>query len=133
MGELVLDASVAAKWFHAEGEEHVAAALELLAAFRRGALIVVVPPLLLIELVNLAARRWRLEPAPLAEFAEQLQALRLQVEAPSLRDVARWAARGLTAYDATYVALAEQRGVPVVTADDQILAVAPTLARRLAH
>jgi predicted nucleic acid-binding protein len=43
--------------------------------------------------------------------------------------IASWTARGLTAYDATYVALAEERGIGLVTNDRQILALAEGIAR----
>lgn len=42
-----------------------------------------------------------------------------------------WTARGLTAYDAAYVALAEAEAVRLVTDDDRILAVAPAVAMSL--
>lgn len=42
---------------------------------------------------------------------------------PNLERVAHWAALGLTAYDACYVALAEERKTVMVTADAQILTV----------
>jgi predicted nucleic acid-binding protein len=45
--------------------------------------------------------------------------------------VARWAANGLTAYDAAYVVVAEQAGVKLITDDEQIVASAPTVAAAL--
>jgi predicted nucleic acid-binding protein len=45
--------------------------------------------------------------------------------------VASWVVRGLTAYDAVYVALAEERGQALVTDDDTIIAVAGEIARPL--
>ena len=42
--------------------------------------------------------------------------------------LAHWSAKGLTAYDAAYVALAEQTGARLVTDDAEIVPTAPDLA-----
>jgi predicted nucleic acid-binding protein len=44
----------------------------------------------------------------------------------------RWSARGLTAYDAAYVAAAEDSGVDLITGHAEIIEVAPGLAAALA-
>lgn len=86
------------------------------------------PGLLFLELLNVAGRqlRWGLE--PLQEFADRLQRMKFEVLDPELVAVAQWIARGLTAYDATYVALAAQLGIPLVSDDRAILEVAPGIA-----
>jgi len=61
VSELVLDASVLAKWFRTQGEQHLQAALGLYSQFSRGELLVLVPPLLFLELLNAAARCWSWE------------------------------------------------------------------------
>lgn len=121
MREVVLDASVVLKWFSTAGERHLAEARNLRASFERGELLVVAPPLLFLELLNTAARRWRWDGLRLDRWAELLDSFGFEVRQPALRAIARWAGRGLTAYDACYVALAEQRGTVVVTADEAIL------------
>jgi len=131
MRELVLDASVLAKWFRAEGEPDVAAARVLQDEYTAGQLVVIVPPLLFLELMNLAAKRWRVESEALVAFASDLLRLGFVVREPSLERVARWTGRGLTAYDACYVALAEERSAVVVTADQRILDVGGALAQPL--
>ena len=50
---------------------------------------------------------------------------------PELQPIASWVARGLTAYDAAYVALAEERGEPLVTDDQAIVAIAGDIAQQL--
>jgi predicted nucleic acid-binding protein len=50
---------------------------------------------------------------------------------PELSGVAYWAASGLTAYDATYVAIAEQTGTQLVSDDAEIVRMAPELAAAL--
>ncbi len=131
MTELVLDASVVIKWFRSEDERGAAAARSLRAAFEAGGLVVFAPPLLWLELFNVAGRRWSWEETALTQLAEALTELGFEEVEPDLAAVARWTAAGLTAYEAAYVAVAELEGVPLVTDDDQILAAAPEVARRL--
>jgi predicted nucleic acid-binding protein len=131
MRELVLDASVLAKWFHTEQETGLNAALDLMNEYEAGELIVVVPPLLHLELLNLARRSWAATESQLVEFTRTMLDYRFAVQQPDLVAVARWTARGLTAYDACYVALAEERRTAVVTADRQMLSVAGALAMAL--
>jgi predicted nucleic acid-binding protein len=131
--EVVLDASVVLKWFRAKGERHVGAARSLRAAFEAGELIVFAPPLLRLEIVNVAGRRWGWGESALVEFAAALDELGFELIEPELARVASWTARGLTAYDATYVAVAETEGTSLVTDDDLIVAVAGEIATALAN
>jgi predicted nucleic acid-binding protein len=129
--EVVLDASVVIKWWRADGEGHVEEARSLRAAFEAGDLAVVAPRLLFIEILNAFGRRWRWAQPDLLALAEALGSLGIEVEDPELTSVAGWTARGLTAYDASYVALAEGRGIDLVTDDAAILRAVPDLARSL--
>jgi predicted nucleic acid-binding protein len=131
LNEVVLDASVVLKWFRSEGEGLREQALALRQRFEAGELAVFAPPLLWLEIVNIAARRWRWSTERLDELAAQLPALGFELLDPDLDAVARWAAAGLTAYDAAYVALAELVGVQLVTDDGGIVDVAPELATPL--
>ncbi|MGC9155641.1 MAG: hypothetical protein ACP5HZ_08340 [Ferrimicrobium sp.] len=45
------------------------------------------------------------------QLAEALGDLAFEVAEPTVQSVARWVSLGLTAYDAAYVALAEDRGL----------------------
>jgi predicted nucleic acid-binding protein len=129
MNEAALDASVVLKWFHSEGEGHVEVARQLRAQFEAGGLRVLAPPLLWLELLNVAARRWSWPQAQLEQLAVTLEQLGFELLEPELLSVARWAANGLTAYDAAYVA--EQAGAQLITDDEQIVATAPTVATAL--
>ncbi|TAK23969.1 MAG: PIN domain-containing protein [Chloroflexota bacterium] len=129
--ECVLDASIVLKWMNAPGEQDVVEAERILTRFLAGELRVVVPPLLFVEVLNVAARRWRLSLPRLERLAARLDAFAFEVDQPALTGIARWCARGLTAYDACYVALAEARGITLITADEGIVASAPRHARRL--
>ncbi len=90
-----------------------------------------VPSLMFLEVVNIAGRRWSWDEVQLLELAGALDNLGFDVAEPELRLVTAWTARGLTAYDSTYVALAEERASPLLTDDQRVLDVAPALARPL--
>jgi predicted nucleic acid-binding protein len=79
--------------------------------------------------LNVAGRQLHWAAETLDEFADQLDRTRFDVIEPELKPVARWVGRGLTAYDATYVALAEQLDIPLITVDRTILEIAPRVSR----
>lgn len=132
MREVVLDASVVLKWFHRGGEAHAKAAQALRGDFEAGELRVIAPPLLWLEIINVAARRWRWESSQLGALAASLSELGFELVEPEPEAIARWAGRGLTAYDAAYVAVAEETGAPVITDDAQICRLATALSEPLA-
>ncbi|MGH7640198.1 MAG: type II toxin-antitoxin system VapC family toxin [Candidatus Dormibacteria bacterium] len=131
MREVVLDASVVLKWFTAERRGFFEAR-EMRDDYEAGQLSVVVPSLFFLELLNVAGRRWRWEAKAVVELAETLADLSFEVSEPELPSVASWVSRGLTPYDAAYVALAEKRELGLVTDDAAIVEVAPDISRRLA-
>ena len=132
MTDVVLDASVVMKWFHADGERHLAQARSLREAFEAGELVVFAPPLLGLEIVNVAGRRWRWDESALVELAAALDEIGFELIEPELVRVAHWTAHGLTAYDAAYVAIAEAAKTRLVTDDDLIVTVAGETAMALA-
>ena len=132
MNESVLDASVVLKWFRSEGERHLEAARSLRRAFEAGALHAFAPPLLHLEIVNVAGRRWGWDETALVDLAEALGDLGSELIEPDLGRVAHWTAKGLTAYDAAYVALAEAEGLELITDDELVVALAPQVAVGLA-
>ena len=132
MIEAVLDASVVIKWFRSEGERHLESARALRRSFETGDLIVFTPPLLRLEIVNVAGRRWRWDEAALVDLASALDELGFEQARPEIERVARWTARGLTAYDGAYVAVAEALGIRLVTDDELIVEIAGETAQPLA-
>ncbi len=118
------------KWFAAE-QRGSFEARQLRDDYQAGGISVVVPSLLFLELLNVAGRRWRWEAEAVAELAEALGELSFEVSEPELPSVALWVSRGLTAYDAAYVALAERRELALVTDDDAIIKLAPGISRAL--
>lgn len=133
MTEAVLDASVVIKWFRSDGERHIDSARALRQSFEAGELVVFTPPLLRLEIVNVAGRRWRWDETELVDLAVALDQLGFEQTDPDLVRVARWTARGLTAYDSAYVAVAEAFETPLITDDDLIVEIAKNIAQPLAE
>lgn len=123
--DVVSDASVALKWFHAEGEEEVDAARTLLDHYARqqiGLLVLDLTPYevgnaLLRGRAGVPAERVAIVLKALAEICPQL--------APSTAELGAAAAlagqHGLTLYDASYAAVARARGAELATLDRALL------------
>lgn len=129
MRECVLDASVILLWFARARERRAVAARRLRAEFERGELAILAPPVLPLEILNVSGRRWSWDAEPLLELAGALDELALELVQPDLSSVARWVAGGLNAYDAAYVAVAEEASIPLVTFDQEILRLAEVVAQ----
>jgi predicted nucleic acid-binding protein len=119
-GLVVVDTSVAVKWFVAEAEESVAEAQALLEGHRLGRTHVCAPATLPVELMN--ALMWKgLDADQLTEVAQVFENLRIALFASDAAALGRAAAiatgEGLTIYDALFVALAAELGGELVTAD----------------
>lgn len=125
MIDVVSDANVALKWFHAEGEEEVEPARDLLAGQRERTVSLSVLDLTPYELGN-ALLRGRLGVAA-ERVAEVLKALveicpAITPDTDDLREAAMLAERhSLTLYDAAYAAVARRRGAHLVTLDGELL------------
>jgi predicted nucleic acid-binding protein len=122
--DVVSDANVALKWFHAEGEQEVAQARALLDAHKARTVALTVLDLTAYEVGN-ALLRGRAGASPkqvatvLEALAEICPAAQLSVE--ELRLATRLADRhDLTFYDA-YAAVAKTRGAILATLDKELL------------
>jgi len=127
MSKVVLDASVVLSWFD-EREGADSRASGLLDRFESGSLRVVAPRLLPFEVLNVVGRKWRWSPEPLVALAATIDGMDFELVDPELVYVATWMNHGLSAYDASYVAVAAERGLKLVTADAAILEAAPEIA-----
>src|SRR5450759_1735112 len=119
-GLVVVDTSVAVKWFVAEAEESVAEAHLVLETHRLGRTHVCAPAALPVELMN--ALMWKgLDAGELAEVADIFESLRIALFASNAAALGRAAAiatsEGLAIYDALFVSLAAELGGELVTAD----------------
>lgn len=131
MRTLVLDASVVFKWFRPQ-QRHSAEARLIREDYAAGLLSLTVPSLLFLELLNAAARRWSWDAPAVRQLAADLAGLAFDVSEPAIDAVAEWTARGLTAYDAAYVAVADRLGVRLVSDDERVIAIAPAIVLPLA-
>ncbi len=118
---LVVDACVVLKW-QLDDEEHVASAIALRDDFLVAEEVELHSPTLLsYELINgvrSAARRARLAPALAREALGNLLACDIALHHPAPEPILGLALRfGITGYDAAYVALAQQLGAELWTAD----------------
>lgn len=123
--DVVSDANVALKWFHADGEEEVREARALVAAHQARTAALQVLDLTAYEVGN-ALLRGRAK-ATASEVATVLEALAeicpaVRPDADDLRLAAELGARhDLTLYDAAYAAVAENRGATLATLDRALL------------
>lgn len=118
----VVDCSVLAKLVVVEAHRE-----EVRAWFdeaHRNAWHLVAPDIVFYELGNVLTRAWQQKaPAALAAALDETTAL-LDLRRPSAEAVTEMTRRGLTFYDASYVALAKQGGATLVTADAKMAKVA---------
>lgn len=123
--DIVSDANVALKWFHAEGEEEVEPARALLAGQRDRTVSLRVLDLTAYELGNALLRgRLGVDPGHVAEVLEALAEICPAITPTSddLAEAATVAAEhDLTFYDAAYAAVARRRGAELATLDAQLL------------
>lgn len=123
--DVVSDASVALKWFHAEGEEEVEAARALLAGQRRRTVALKVLDLTPYEIGNallrgrpsIGAERVAAVLGALAEICAQITPT--ESELAMAADLAE--RHRLTFYDAAYAALARNRNAHLATLDGELL------------
>jgi predicted nucleic acid-binding protein len=57
-----------------------------------------------LEIINVAGRRWKWSESDLLDIAAAIDDLGFEPIEPNVARVAYWTARGLTAYDAAYIA-----------------------------
>lgn len=123
--DVVSDASVALKWFHAEGEEEVDAARELLERYVRQEVDLRILDLTPYAVGNALLRgRAAIDANQVAIVLDALAEICPQVSPSTneLRMAAGLAAEHqLTLYDAAYAAVAQARGAELVTLDRALL------------
>lgn len=123
---IVVDSSVAVKWF--KEEDHTAEALKLREGHIKGDFILAAPELLLYEVANALRYNRDLGSEDVAKAVEELLELQLRF-IPMEKDWAKNASdiafkKALTFYDAAYISAAKYLNAPLYTADKKILGAA---------
>ncbi|MDD5622256.1 MAG: type II toxin-antitoxin system VapC family toxin [Actinomycetota bacterium] len=123
--EIVLDASIAVKWFSAKSEDNVEIALEIQRQKILDKLEIMVPDLFFLEITNAFLTRSKFSIDDILMIEESLHKMNLKVIYPDhtiLNSAIRIAHTcGLTMYDSFYVAIAKFCEVPLLTGDKKIL------------
>jgi|MudIll2142460700_1097286.scaffolds.fasta_scaffold224593_3 predicted nucleic acid-binding protein len=118
----VLDASVVLKWF--VDEEDSSQALNLREEFYAGKREIVVPDLLLFEIANALRYNASFSVKEIRESLGTLFGIGIEMITPTLsllgKTVELAEKLDLTCYDATYLALAEELGFELITADERL-------------
>lgn len=126
MTRLLIDTSVLIKWFHSEGESELRQARALRSAHAAGELDAHMLDLAAYEVGNVLSRALNWTGDDVADQLEDLHAIlgRPLVMTPVwLRRAATLAqTHALSFYDASWAAAAEELGIPLISADRQLLA-----------
>jgi len=121
----VADSALILGWF--TGASGPARALR--AEYERGALAIVAPRTLPLEILDVAARRMGWPADRLAHLATELGHLGFELRDPPVAELAAWLAEGLGGPDASYAALASALNIPLLTVDEELLRKAVTVAQ----
>lgn len=128
---LAIDASVLLKLFVAGAERHASQAAAVVDAVAGGSIRLVAPAFLELEVINVLARKRGLTAPQLRVVLDSLDDLHISYLPVDRERLLHWTDLGLSAYDATYVAVARIAGVRLLTDDDGIAKVAGDIAMPL--
>ena len=125
--KVVLDASVVLKWFSRKDEELVAEAKEVYSKIVESKLEAWAPELLLTEVLNILARKKKLEGRFLSQVMERLKQVGIvwvRVGKDEIDELTRVVRKyKVTAYDGQYLWLAGKQKCQLLTTDKELLKI----------
>ena len=125
MHSFVIDASVALKWFPVGDEEFVEESRNVWKAICRRSIQAYAPTFLLVEVTNILAKKKKVNALVLKKIVNSLINSEIKFVSLETSDLERLGdlvvKYGMTAYDAQYVLLAEQKRCKVMAADRDFL------------
>ncbi len=121
---MILDASVAAKWF-LKGEKYEAEGLKLRQDYEEGKVELQAPSLILYEVCNTISKRKDIARETAAKLAEAASSyLSNLVVSPSPQTYGRAVSNAriwdITVYDSSYATMAQELKRPLITADEDL-------------
>jgi predicted nucleic acid-binding protein len=123
--DIVLDASVAIKWFNEKNEDYVENAIKIQDQKISGHLEIIVPDLFFLEVLNAFLTKSGFGPQEISTIQQALQKLDLKIIYPDNaifeNTVIIASASDLTIYDSLYIAVAGVYEAPLFTEDKKIL------------
>ncbi|MEE8401262.1 MAG: type II toxin-antitoxin system VapC family toxin [Candidatus Hydrothermarchaeaceae archaeon] len=117
--KIVVDASVVAKWFLREVHSEKADAMRL--DYVNGLVDLAAPDLLPYEVLNALRYNQDFGKADLEKIADSIKGYQLHLVPIKRRSVGLAYEYGISVYDASYVALANELGVELYTADSKLI------------
>jgi len=127
MLELIVDASVALKWFPLKDETAVSESQGVWEAIQLGEIKAYAPLFMLVEIANVLARKKKVEMVVFRKILGRLADSKINFVDLKKADLKRLGILvnkyDLTAYDAQYILLAKQLGCKLVTYDEELLRV----------
>ena len=123
--EIVIDASIAVKWFNIKSEDNVEIALEIQRQKILNKLEIIVPDLFFLEIINAFLTKSKFSIEDIIIIEEALHKMDLEVIYPDhylLNSAIKIAHTcNLTIYDSLYIGLAKLYETPLLTEDKKIL------------
>lgn len=133
MLELIVDASVALKWFPIKGEVSVEEFRGVWKAIQLGEIKAYAPMFLLVEVANVLARKKKVEAIVFNGILRKLANSKIvfvDLKKDDLRKLGSLVNKyGLTAHDAQYLLLARQLNCKLVSYDEELLKISDWAVR----
>ena len=127
MLKAVIDASIVLKWFSEEREEAVNQARQIYQFLRDNKIAFYAPQFLLVETLNILAKKKQISPALQKKAMRLLTTSGITFTSLSPQNTISLVAvikkHDLTAYDALYIALAQEKKCRLLTVDVQLLTI----------